>query len=229
MTTKHQGTAKDEAGTTSGLDKYRTFFVQSGDPMQMLKDGKFLECNTATARELGYESTGEFLNVHPAELSPKYQPDGKTSFSKAFEMMELAHANGTHRFEWMHKRKSGEEFPVEVMLTSVVADGEKYLYSVWTDISDRKQAEEARRRLESQLRHSEKMKAVGQLAGGVAHDFNNLLQAIVGYGELALRGTPEESGTNEDIQQILKAAKSSAELVGQLLAFGRRQVLKLSV
>jgi PAS domain S-box-containing protein len=212
-----------------GLEKYRTFFVQSGDPMQMLHDGAFIECNLATAVALGYESTGEFLNVHPAELSPEYQPDGKTSNEKAFEMMELAHANGTHRFEWIHKKKNGDEFPVEVMLTSVIADGEKFLYSVWTDISERKRVEEARNALEIQLRHSEKMKAVGQLAGGVAHDFNNLLQAMLGYAEISLERTGEDYELRDDIHQIIDAANKASELVGQLLAFGRRQVLSLDV
>ena len=133
MDWESQEIAESESGENSarvGLEKYRAFFVKSGDPMQMLCDGEFIECNNATAVALGYGTTGEFLNVHPAELSPEYQPDGKTSFEKAFEMMELAHTKGTHRFEWIHKRKNGEEFPVEVMLTSVVADGKKYLYSV---------------------------------------------------------------------------------------------------
>jgi len=219
----------EQESAHEGLEKFRMFFERSGDPMQMLRDGEFIECNLATARALGYETTGEFLNVHPAELSPEYQPDGKTSNEKAFEMLELALKNGTHRFEWIHKKKTGDEFPVEVMLTSVMSEEQSIFYAVWTDISGRKDAESARQALELQLRQSEKMNAVGQLAGGVAHDFNNLLQAMMGYAEIAVQQLSETDRVRGDVEEVIKAAKRAADLVGQLLAFGRRQVLDLNI
>jgi CheY-like chemotaxis protein len=70
------------------------------------------------------------------------------------------------------------------------------------------------------------MEAIGRLAGGVAHDFNNLLTAIIGYGELALSGLPEDSDARGEIEEILKAGHSAAGLTQQLLAFSRRQVLE---
>ena len=83
-----------------------------------------------------------------------------------------------------------------------------------------------RRALEDRLRHSQRMEAVGQLAGGVAHDFNNLLTAIIGYTSLVqsdlARGTPRA----EDVAEIRKAADRAAALTQQLLAFGRRQMLR---
>jgi PAS domain S-box-containing protein len=89
--------------------------------------------------------------------------------------------------------------------------------AVFYDLTDRKQ-------LEAQVRESQKMEAVGRLAGGVAHDFNNLLTAILGYSELVegqIAGTPAA----EDVAQIRQAAESAARLTHQLLAFSRRQVL----
>jgi signal transduction histidine kinase/uncharacterized membrane protein affecting hemolysin expression/ActR/RegA family two-component response regulator len=83
-----------------------------------------------------------------------------------------------------------------------------------------------RKRLESQLRHAQKMESVGQLAGGVAHDFNNLLQAILGHTQLALNHATGNPQLNGGLQQIHRAAERAASLTSQLLAFSRRQVLQ---
>lgn len=82
-------------------------------------------------------------------------------------------------------------------------------------------------RLEEQLRQAQKMEAVGQLAGGVAHDFNNLLQAILGCGEIALEHAGPASPQSEDLREIIRTAQRASELVRQLLAFSRRQMLEL--
>lgn len=81
-------------------------------------------------------------------------------------------------------------------------------------------------RLEEQLRQSQKIEAVGRLAGGVAHDFNNLLTAIRGHVELLLADIPDESEIRPDIEEIRKAADRAAGLTHQLLAFSRRQMLQ---
>ena len=95
------------------------------------------------------------------------------------------------------------------------------------DITARKQAEQAHALAEERLRQSQRMEAVGKLAAGVAHDFNNLLTVIVGQGELALE---RPSGpTREDVETLLAAARSSADLTRQLLAFGRQSVQKREV
>jgi len=92
------------------------------------------------------------------------------------------------------------------------------------EISERQAAESARTQLEEQLRHAQKMEAIGRLSGGIAHDFNNLLTAIRGYSELLLKelaGSPLRA----DVEEIFNAADRAATLTGQLLAFSRRQIL----
>ncbi len=85
------------------------------------------------------------------------------------------------------------------------------------------------RQLEDQLRQAQRLEAVGQLAGGIAHDFNNLLTAIRGYAELVLGNLPPDDPNRADVEQIVAAADRATELVRQLLAFGRRQLLRPAV
>jgi PAS domain S-box-containing protein len=92
------------------------------------------------------------------------------------------------------------------------------------DITQRKQIEEEREKLQIQLTHAQKMESVGRLAGGVAHDFNNMLSVILGYTELAMRSHPTGE-IHAELQEIEKAARRSADIVRQLLAFARQQTV----
>ncbi len=83
-----------------------------------------------------------------------------------------------------------------------------------------------RRRLEEQLHHSQKMEAIGRLAGGVAHDFNNMLTAITGYTDLLLLNLEPGSDARTFAQEIQKALKQASSLTGQLLAFSRKQMMQ---
>lgn len=100
------------------------------------------------------------------------------------------------------------------------------IVGVGRDITIRRQLEAERLQLEEQLRQSQKMEAIGNLAGGVAHDFNNLLQVINGYSDIALTQLPDDHPAKAAVEQILGAGNRAAGLVRQLLAFGRRTVMQ---
>jgi PAS domain S-box-containing protein len=123
--------------------------------------------------------------------------------------------------------------PVEYRVTPLQWDSgiEGGSVSVYTNISSRLRAEEALHASEEQLRHAQKMEAVGRLSGGIAHDFNNLLTVILGYsklvlGELRQRSDLDGNDLVPNIEGIQKAAVKSVSLTRQLLAFSRRQVLE---
>jgi|GEM_PF-1919227 len=93
------------------------------------------------------------------------------------------------------------------------------------DITELKRSEKEKRELHDQLIQMQKMESVGRLAGGVAHDFNNMLGVILGHTEMALEEVDSGSSAYEDLQEIQKAAKRSADLTRQLLAFARKQTV----
>lgn len=96
--------------------------------------------------------------------------------------------------------------------------------TVW-DVTELKAAEAERQRLQDQLVQAQKMESVGRLAGGVAHDFNNMLSVIIGYTEMALKKVPPAGPLHADLQEVERAARRSAELIRQLLAFARKQTV----
>ncbi|HEY6097023.1 MAG TPA: PAS domain S-box protein, partial [Candidatus Deferrimicrobium sp.] len=135
----------------------------------------------------------------------------------------------------LHRRRADGSPIVVSVSTSPLRrpDGTIYgIMSILMDVTERKAAEEIRNRLtmvEEQLRQSQKLEAVGRLAGGVAHEFNNLLTAISGYSDLLLHRLPEYSTLRRDVEEIRKAGDRAAALTRQLLAFSRRQVLQPKV
>jgi len=101
------------------------------------------------------------------------------------------------------------------------------LVHVVKDITQQKQTEMEQRKLESQLLQIQKMDSIGRLAGGIAHDFNNILSAIIGYSEIALLKLPKDSPVRETIQTVKESGSRAAALTHQLLAFSRKQVLRM--
>jgi diguanylate cyclase (GGDEF)-like protein/PAS domain S-box-containing protein len=132
---------KTEENFQKSEKKYRVLFEKTPDAILIIDNNEFVDCNDATVRMLRYKNKEELLMAHPSVLSPAIQPDGRESWEKAEEMISLAFKNGSHRFEWDHKRADGEVFPVEVLLTSIPVGDKNILYTVWRDITERKRDE----------------------------------------------------------------------------------------
>jgi PAS domain S-box-containing protein len=119
----------------------RLVFERSPDAILLLDDGVFIDCNQAAVDMLYAAGKDELLSLSPSDLSPAVQPDGTSSTTKAQQMNATALERGSHRFEWLAKRRNGTEFPVEVLLTALPFQDRQILYVVWRDITRRKEAE----------------------------------------------------------------------------------------
>ncbi len=123
-------------------------------------------------------------------------------------------------------RKDGSLIPVYSSHAIVRVPGQELeLFCIDVDLSARQRAEAEKDKLQDQLTQAQKMESVGRLAGGVAHDFNNMLGVILGYTELALDKIGPDEPLSADLKEIQKAAKRSADLTHQLLAFARKQTV----
>jgi signal transduction histidine kinase/ActR/RegA family two-component response regulator len=122
-------------------------------------------------------------------------------------------------------RRDGNALPIELSMSAGLTDGRVQVTAIIRDITERKRSQEALQQRDEQLRQSQKMEAIGRLAGGVAHDFNNLLTAITGFGTLVRDGLKPDDPVRSDIEEVLGAAKRAGALTRQLLAFGRRQIV----
>ncbi|MFO7894871.1 MAG: PAS domain S-box protein [Longimicrobiales bacterium] len=142
------------------------------------------------------------------------------------ELNRQARLEGRVRTETVRRRKDGSTIDVSVLARDIRIPGEpRQLYGVYRDITARKATERALQEREEELRHSQRLEAVGKLAGGVAHDFNNLLTVITGHARFALEGAEEDCRVVGELEEIERAGVRAAALTQQLLAYSRRQVL----
>jgi len=126
------------------------------------------------------------------------------------------------QYEFVARNKDGQDFEVEASISVIAHEEDIIIQGTIRDISERK-------RLEERVFHSQKMEAVGRLAGGVAHDFNNLLTAILGSAELAGLYCKEDVTLLRHLADITETAERAASLTKQLLAFSRKQMISVSI
>jgi PAS domain S-box-containing protein len=113
-------------------------FDHGSEPMFIIKDKCFIDCNSSALELLKVKNKTDFLNKHPSEISPEYQPDGVISYIKAEEMIAKSYKNGKHIFPWVHRNSCNENFTVQVTLIDVSIDNEKYLHVTFNIIQEDK-------------------------------------------------------------------------------------------
>ena len=320
--------------------KYRNLFECSRDALVTVDplSGRFSSGNPSALAMFGVKNEAELTAHGPGDFSPERQLDGHLSVEKAKKFDENAMREGSHFFEWTHRRISGEDFIADVRLTRIERDGKPTLLATIRDITERKRVEASHTQLatvveqaaeaivitdpqgriryanpafektsgytcaevigknsrvlksgqqddafyhrmwevlgrgevwsghfinkrkdgqlyeeeatispvrdatgkiinyvavkrdvtremqlESQVRQSQKMEAIGTLAGGIAHDFNNVLAVIFGYASLLKEDLENGPAGLADVDEILLAATRAQELVQQILTFSRQR------
>jgi two-component system cell cycle sensor histidine kinase/response regulator CckA len=195
--------------------------VRGPDAVLLLDaEATVLDVNEEACRSLGY-AREELLGKKPRDFV-----DGLEG-PPLERMMAILKERGVASFNAVHRRKDGSRFPVETRLAVLRRGGPPIIVAFARDVSERERAEAERAALEERLRQSEKLEALGTLAGGVAHDFNNVLAAILGHADALVAELPPGDAGREDAIQIATAARRAKGVVQQILAFARRRPAEL--
>lgn len=210
---------KDEKRVLESERMYRQLFELESDAIFLINavTGEILQANQTAATLYGYERE-ELLAMKNFQLSAEPQETLRATANK-LNLVPMR----------IHRKKDGTIFPVEITASHFTWKGNAVHLAAIRDVSERKKAEEERKELMAQLSQSQKMEAVGQLAGGVAHDFNNILTVIFGYAHILLSKMESSSPLRHPMEQILLSATRAAELTQGLLAFSRKQVLSTTL
>jgi two-component system, cell cycle sensor histidine kinase and response regulator CckA len=175
--------------------------------------GEILYANDAACHTLGYDRE-ELVGSTVTDIDPDFTPDAWRAH------WDEVKRRGSFTIQTVHVTKDGRLLQTETTVNYLRFDGLEYNCAVMRDMTEQ-------RLLEEQLRQSQKMEAVGQLAGGVAHDFNNLLTVINLHCELLLANPVPRPSFRDSIIEIRDAGTRAAQLTAQLLAFSRRSTVEL--
>ncbi|MGH3034101.1 MAG: PAS domain S-box protein, partial [Gaiellaceae bacterium] len=211
--------ARAEAALRQSAEHHRSIIETANDAfVAMDRHGAITDWNRRAEHTFGW-SRDEVIGLPLAQtiITPEYRDALKEGIAHFLATGEATVLEKPLELTALHR--DGREFPIELKIWPVLA-GRGYRFNAFVrDVTER-------RSLEEQLRQSQKMEAVGTLAGGVAHDFNNLLTAIGGYSELLLAELESDDVSRKRVEEIKRAAERAASLTSQLLAFSRKQIVQ---
>ncbi len=205
-------------------EKYRLVVENSNEVILVVQNGWMKFLNQRTVETLGYsyeelisrpigdliypEDRHEVLGYHQKKLKGERVPPS--------HVLRMVDREG--RIRWF-----------EMNTVAITWEGRPATLNFLSDITEKKQAEKQMGELQSQFLQSQKMEAIGRLAGGVAHDFNNILTVIKGYCQLSLLDLGKDDPVRGNVEAILKSTERASDLTRQLLAFSRRQIMDMKV
>ncbi len=213
ITRRHQ----TEEALRASEKTYRLLFEESPSPMLVYEAAtlRVLAVNEAAVALYGH-TRAEFREMTIRDIRrPEDVP-------KLEENLRKLGTNRPYEGEWVHRRKNGTDFSVEVSTHSLRFEGREAVLVMLQDLT-------AKHKRETQMAQAARMEAVGRLAGGVAHDLNNLLTIIQGYGQLLSKKLARGEAPGTELEEVRYAAQRANALTQQLLAFSRRQVLRPKV
>lgn len=214
-------------------EKFRLLFEQSSDAHLLLGPDGIIDCNPAAVRMLRCRDKAHVLGLHPAVLSPELQPDGRLSLEKCIEMDRAAYTKGFHRFDWIHRRSDGEEFPVEVTLTPITLGQKASLLVVWHEITERVNyekslhlAKETAEKLAAEAESANRAKS--DFLATMSHEIRTPLNSVLGLGELLLE-TKLDAEQREWVGMQIEAGRNLLSIINDILDLSKMEAGKLSL
>lgn len=208
--TRFRSLVDNAADGISVFDRDIGVFVEEANP-------RLLELFGCTREQL-------LGKLGPSELSPEFQPDGRSSNIAAMKYVEKALAGDPQHFEWTHRNIRGENFPTQITLVRYPHPTRRLVRASILDLTEQKEAERQHRALEEQLARSHRLEVVGQMTGGAAHDFNNLLGVLLGNLELLNKAICDDNA-RRIIKNATDAIDQGAGLTRAMLSYANQAEL----
>lgn len=242
---KRQVRARTRALHDSEL-KHRTLFETAGDAIMLMRGDCFVDCNARALAVFGC-SREQIIGAHPFEFSPPWQPDGRRSDESAREKIALALKENSQLFEWEHCHRDRTTFAAEVSLNRLELGGEVLLQAIVRDISRRKSAEEALRRLNTDLERKviertadlatakERAESADRLKSAflaaMSHELRTPLNSIIGFTGIVLQGLPGPLTAEQTKQlgMVMGSARHLLDLINDILDLSKIEAGQLEI
>src|SRR6266496_1360249 len=172
-----------EEAIRNNEEKLRAIYEGTNDAVMLLNEKGFFDCNQHTLKMFGFKTKEEFTAVHPSDVSPQFQRDGRDSLLASQEHIKTAYRDGVDRFEWVHHRTNGEDFPAEVLLSALDFSGQRVLQATVRDIAERKLTEQKLNESEERYRRLSEASVEGVVIHdkGILLDMNEVFATMFGY------------------------------------------------
>ncbi len=214
----------NEKALREGEERYRQILDNVLEGVAVIREGGLYFVNPSLSKISGYE-TRELIGQELLDFVHSDDRDMVVTYHR--RRLAKERAPDTFEFRLVHKNGTSRWVSASEVLIAWKGSPATLLFII--DLTERKAAENDREKLQERLRLSERMEAIGRLAGGIAHDLNNMLTPIIGYTEMATRAISTTDKLRATLDSILDCANRAKDLTKQILAFSRRQVLQLQV
>jgi PAS domain S-box-containing protein len=212
-------------------EKFKSIFESSKDAIMLINKSGFFDCNQQALELFGISSKEELIKLHPADISPPVQPDGRISFESSEEKIRTAFQQGSIRFEWIHRRSNGEVFPAEVHMSEFNIAEERVLQATVIDLTDRKRAEKELTDARKNAVESDNLKSA--FLHNISHEIRTPMNQILGFASFLKDPDLTEQKRVDYIKVINRQSYSLLHIIDSIIEISQISTgqvnLKLSV
>lgn len=207
-------------------EKFKLIFEKSSVAYLIIKESRFIECNQACLDLYGVKKREDFIGKYVKDFSPEYQPDGVLSKDKALARIEECRKLGFSKFDWLHIKENGTEFPVEVTLNTVPLMDGNVLFVLLNDLSERKRVE--RELIIAKEKAEEATYAKAQFLSTMSHEIRTPMNAVIGVTHLLSEDNPREDQI-QNINILKLSADNLMTLINDILDFSKIEAGRVDI